>query len=137
MKILLPFIFSLFFIFFSGNVNFTPEPQNTASDTLIFSKERHFKNMVMQSPIAMTIFRGPDFVIETANIKMYKNIWRKEEAEVVGKKLLDVFPELKGQKYPALLTEVFTHAKIIRENESVAYVQGNDGMRQFYFDCNQ
>lgn len=96
--------------------------------------EKHFKNMVMQSPIAMTIFRGADFVIETANIEMYKNIWRKEEAEVVGKKLLDVFPELKGQKYPVLLNEVFTHAKIIRENESVAYLQGNDGMRQFYFD---
>jgi PAS domain S-box-containing protein len=96
--------------------------------------EKHFKNMVMQSPIAMTIFRGRDFIIEIANVEMFKNIWRKKEEEVIGKKLLDIFPELKDQKFPALLADVFVHATTFRENEAVAWVEGNDGMRKFYLD---
>ena len=97
------------------------------------SKEK-FSNMVMQSPIAMTTWRGKDYIIEIANEAMMKKIWRKEPHEVIGKKALEVFPELFDQKYPALLEKVFTDGIVYRENESVAYVQGNDGMKKFYLD---
>lgn len=96
--------------------------------------ELHFKNLVMQSPIAMTIFRTRDLVIEMANTEMVENIWRKKKEEVDGKKLLDVFPELRQQKYPALMMKVFDEGITIRENESVAWVEGNDGLRKFYLD---
>jgi PAS domain S-box-containing protein len=96
--------------------------------------EKHFRNMVMQSPIPMAILRGSDYVIETANIEMFKNIWRKEEADILGKNLLDVFPELIQQKYPELLARVYTTGEVFSENESVAYVQGDDGMKIFYLD---
>jgi PAS domain S-box-containing protein len=96
--------------------------------------ESNFRNMVMQSPIAMTIFRGPDHIIEMANVEMFKNVWRKQESEVIGRKLLDVFPELKEQKYPELLKKVLTTGTPHREYESLAYVQGDDGMKKFYLD---
>lgn len=96
--------------------------------------EKHFKHMIMQSPIPMTILRGREMVIEIANIAMYKNIWRQQEGEVLGKKLLEVFPELEGQKFPALLQEVFDCGVAVRENESVAYVQREDGLKKFYLD---
>lgn len=47
--------------------------------------------MVMQSPIPMTIFRGNVYIIEMANIKMFKKMCRKKESEIIGKKALDVF----------------------------------------------
>ena len=97
------------------------------------SKEK-FSNLVMQSPIAMTTWRGKDYVIEIANETMMKNIWRKEPHEVIGKKAMDVFPELFDQKFPALLNKVYTDGIVYRENESVAYVRGNDGMKKFYLD---
>lgn len=133
------------------NLNFQPlkESNGTISGVIIIGNEvtslvkakyalaeseKYFRNMFMQSPIPMTIFRGPDFVIEIANIKMFKNIWRKEEDAVLGKKLLDVFPELKNQGYPEELKKVFNTRKTYRKNESVAYIQGDDGMRKFYLD---
>ncbi|HTL07603.1 MAG TPA: PAS domain S-box protein [Chitinophagaceae bacterium] len=97
-------------------------------------REAQFSNMVMQSPIAMTIWRGPEHIIEIANETMLKKVWRKEAEQVIGKKALEVFPELHDQKYPALLKKVYTERIVHRESESVAYVQGNDGMKKFYLD---
>ncbi len=96
--------------------------------------EKQFRNLVMQSPIPMTIFMGKDHIIELANTNMMEKIWRKKESDVIGKKVLDIFPELRDQKYPQLLKEVYTSGKVHRENESVAYVEGDDGLKKFYLD---
>jgi PAS domain S-box-containing protein len=96
--------------------------------------EKSFRTMIMQSPIPMTIFRGPEFIIEIANTEMFKRMWRREEAEVTGKKLLEVFPELKDQPYPEQLKKVYATGETYRDTESLAYVQGNDGMKKFYLD---
>ncbi|AWI24590.1 PAS domain-containing protein [Flavobacterium pallidum] len=100
----------------------------------LMESEKQFRNLVMQSPIAMTIFRGPDYIVEIANDILIKNIWRKNSEDVIGKSILDVFPELNEQKYPALLEEVLITGKIHKESESIAFVQGDDGMRKFYLD---
>jgi PAS domain S-box-containing protein len=115
---------------------------NTAADVTelheakqkVEESEKHFRNMVSQSPIPMTILRGKDYIIESANKVMIEDIWRKREDEVIGNSILDVFPELKNQKYPELLHEVFTSGKTHREKESVAFIEGNDGLKKFYFD---
>jgi PAS domain S-box len=112
---------------------------NEVTDTVLAKKalevrEAQFRNMVNQSPIAMTIFRGPEYVIEIANETLLKNIWRKEWHEVEGKKLLDVFPELNGQQYPALLKTVYDTGTVHRQNEAAAIVNSSDGSRTFYLD---
>ena len=96
--------------------------------------EKQFRNMVMQSPIPMTIFRGKEYIIEMANTVMFEKIWRKKEEEVIGKRVVDVFPELKEQKYIELLDKVYNTGKPYRENESPALVKGNDGLKKFYLD---
>ncbi len=92
--------------------------------------ERQFRNMVMQSPIAMTIFRGPDYVIDIANQALLDNIWHKKAEEVMGRKALEIFPELKKQKYAALLEKVFTSGEPYSEKDAFAIV-GEEG---FYLD---
>jgi PAS domain S-box-containing protein len=96
--------------------------------------EKQFKNLVMQSPIPMTIFRGADHKIEIANRVMYEKIWRKKESEIMGRPALEVFPELKDQKYEELLKHVMTTGETYRESESIAYIMGDDGMQKFYLD---
>lgn len=96
--------------------------------------ERQFRNMVMQSSIPMTILRGPDHVVEMANKVMFDTIWAKKPEEVLGRPLLEIFPELNGQKYVALLSEVLTTGRTHKELESEAYVNGNAGMRRFDLD---
>lgn len=107
--------------------------QVEAKFSLEENKEK-FSKLVMQSPIAMTIWRGQDYIIEIANEAMLANIWRKDANEIIGKKALEIFPELIEQQYAALLEEVFTKGLVHRQNESVTYVQGNDGMKKFYLD---
>ncbi|UAY52788.1 PAS domain-containing sensor histidine kinase [Ferruginibacter albus] len=100
----------------------------------IAESEKQFRNMVMQSPIPMTIFRGEDHVIEIANKVLFETIWRKKEEDVMGKPVLQVFPELKEQKYAELLNTVYKTGIIHNEVEALVYVKGDDGMRKFYLD---
>ncbi|WP_133642422.1 PAS domain-containing protein [Zeaxanthinibacter enoshimensis] len=95
---------------------------------------KQFRNLVIQSPIPMTILRGRDFVIEMANDIMINEIWRKDKDEVLGKKLLDLFPGLVDQKYPELLNKVFDNGETLTVKESHARIEGNDGTREFYLD---
>jgi PAS domain S-box-containing protein len=96
--------------------------------------EKQFRNLVMHSPIAMSIFKGEDHIIEMANEVMFEKVWRKKESEVIGKKVLDVFPELKEQKYAELLDAVYHRATVHNEKESLAFVSGDDGLRKLYLD---
>jgi PAS domain S-box-containing protein len=91
-----------------------------------------FRSLVIQSPVAMAIFRGKSLIIELANKAMLDNIWNKSLEEVEGKSLLNVFPELQGQKYPGLLMNIFETKVPHRETESVAYV--GQAMQKYYLD---
>ncbi len=97
-------------------------------------KEQKFRNIVTHSPIAMTIFRGPDFIIEMANNFLLEKIWRKKPEEVLGKKLLDVFPELLDQQFPELLRKVTSTGIAHREKEALAIVNSFDGSKGYYLD---
>ncbi|MES2691408.1 MAG: PAS domain S-box protein, partial [Bacteroidota bacterium] len=108
--------------------------QQVLSKHAIVEREQKFSNIVMQSPIAMTIWRGPDYIIEIANEVLVETIWRKKREDVIGKKALEVFPELYEQKYPELLNKVYTEGITHREKESLAFVQGDDGLKAFYLD---
>ena len=101
---------------------------------LIKESEEAFRTLVMQSPIAMAIFRGKNHTIEMANKAMMNLIWQKTEEETIGKPIMEVFPELIGQKYPELLDDVVNNAKIIREKEALAYVDVKGSLKKFYLD---
>ncbi|MEO6838469.1 MAG: PAS domain S-box protein [Ginsengibacter sp.] len=119
----------------SGMMVVAMEVTNTVTAKhLLVESEKHFRNMVMQSPIPMTILRGNKYIIESANRAMLENVWRKSEVEVIGKPILEVFPELKEQKYPELLKKVFTSGETHREKESIAIIGGDDGIKKFYLD---
>ncbi|WP_281234127.1 PAS domain-containing protein [Flavobacterium gelatinilyticum] len=96
--------------------------------------EKAFRNLVMQSPIAMTIFKGKDYIIELANTAMLNEIWQKTKSETIGKPALEVFPELLNQKYPELLGQVLNEGKIVRENESLAYIDIRGRLEKYYLD---
>lgn len=108
--------------------------QSMRAKYLLAEQEKAFRNLVMHSPIAMTIFKGKDHIIELANTTMLKDIWQKKENETIGKPALEVFPELLNQKYPKLLNEVLNNGKTIRENESVAYINIKGKLEKFYLD---
>ncbi|MEO8533899.1 MAG: PAS domain S-box protein [Flavobacterium sp.] len=104
------------------------------SKYLLAESEEAFRKLVMDSPIAMTVLRGKNHVIEMANTTMMNAIWQKKESETIGKPVVEVFPELIEQKYPELLDQVLMEGKIITEKESVAYVQIKGIIKKIYLD---
>ncbi|CAG4992988.1 Adaptive-response sensory-kinase SasA [Dyadobacter sp. CECT 9275] len=99
----------------------------------IQQSEVQFRNLVTQSQFAKAIFKGEDMVISVANEALLK-IWRRKIEEVEGRKLLDIFPELKNQRFPEILKDVFTTGEIYRENEALAFIDGPGGTRAHYLD---
>ena len=96
--------------------------------------ERQFLNLVTQSPVAMAIFKGKDFMIDTANDSLLEKIWFKKRQDVLGRPLMEVFPELATQIFPQLLKEVFETGRSHIENAAVAYIDTHSGMKKFYLD---
>jgi PAS domain S-box-containing protein len=69
--------------------------------------EDNLRNIIMQSPVSMTILRGEDLVMELANKKSLE-IWGKEMEDVINKPLREGFPELVDQGFVSILSGVYT-----------------------------
>jgi two-component system sensor histidine kinase VicK len=68
--------------------------------------EQNLRLVILQAPIAIAIFRGPDYVVETVNARALE-LWGHNEDEVMGQPILQVMPELLSQGIKALLDEVY------------------------------
>jgi PAS domain-containing protein len=58
----------------------------------------------------MAILRGPSFVVEIANDRMYE-LWGRGKEKLLNKSIFEGLPEVKDQGYEELLNEVFTTGK--------------------------
>ncbi|OOQ58633.1 PAS domain-containing protein [Mucilaginibacter pedocola] len=99
------------------------------------NKARHHQkrlgDMVMNTPISMAIFEGRDLVITVANQSVL-DIWSRTREEVMGKKLLDVFPELLDQPFPDMLYEVFDTGKRLALPEIEVDINTAEGNKHLY-----
>lgn len=67
--------------------------------------ERSFRLMILQAPVAISIFRGSDYKIEIAN-KNALELWGRTEEEVLNTSLFESMPELASQGIKELLDAV-------------------------------
>ena len=58
-----------------------------------------------QAPVAVAVFRGPHYVIETANPAVCA-MWGRTPAQALGTPLFELLPEAAGQGFEELLDEV-------------------------------
>jgi len=100
---------------------------------MLGESEKKFRSLVMHSPMAIAILKGDDFTVELANVEMLK-MWKKREKDVIGKKLLNLFPELLDQKFPGLLKQVLQNGRAIKETAALAFLKTSKGLKKFYYD---
>ncbi len=67
---------------------------------------QQLNHMFMQSPFALTILKGSDFVIELANDKALE-LWDRHMDQVMNKKIFEAFPELVNQGFENILKNVY------------------------------
>ena len=70
----------------------------------LIKSEGRFRGIFEQSPLALSVLKGRDLVIESANDNILK-IWGKTDS-VIGLPLVEALPELKGQVFLAILDDV-------------------------------
>ena len=89
--------------------------------------------IMMQSPVAMCIFRGNDYILEFAN-DFYLQVIGKEK-NIVGKPLFESFPELKTQGIKGIIDEVMASGVPYTINEHEAHLIKDGKSAPHFFNC--
>jgi PAS domain S-box-containing protein len=99
----------------------SPELSNQKIVSLDFlsSIENQAYHLFEQAPTAIAIFKGPDAVFELANKRALEIIGKTRE-EVIGRKLVEVLPELKEQGYIDIIKTVFNSGETFTAEEAPA-----------------
>ena len=96
------------------------------------SSEARFRFLVKGAPVAISVLTGSEFVVESANDLILK-IWGKS-SDVIGKKLVDALPELKGQAILKILEDVYVSRQAYSGREYKVLLEHDGGLKEFYFD---
>lgn len=78
--------------------------------------EDSLRNVIMQSPIATTLLRGPSFIIEIVN-DMGLEVWGRAHEEVINKPIGVALPEVEEQGFVKLLEQVYESGEPFKGNE--------------------
>ena len=82
----------------------------------IAENERNFRNTILKAPVAICIFKGPEFVVEIANDRMLE-LWGTTASLVLHKPIFDGLPEVRDQGFEALLTQVYHSGRSVAIQE--------------------
>ena len=110
------------------------EQEAAQAKQIIAESESRFRNMVEQAPIAITLTRGQDVVIESVNAPMLQLMNKQPGDNVVGKKMLEVLPELKDQPAYKRVQDVQKTGKPFRGVELPVDLMIAGKLEQRYFD---
>jgi signal transduction histidine kinase/DNA-binding response OmpR family regulator len=80
--------------------------------------------LFLHAPEPICVVRGADLIVEMANVAYIETFGR---GDIVGKKLLEVFPELAGQGYDMLLLEAMRQRRPVFRREAYARVSHTAG----------
>ncbi|RZK62227.1 MAG: PAS domain S-box protein, partial [Hymenobacter sp.] len=69
-------------------------------------QDRQFRELYEQAPMAVTILRGPDFVVELANPAILR-IWGQTAEQVLGRPRLELIPETSRPSMRAVLEKPY------------------------------
>jgi two-component system CheB/CheR fusion protein len=95
--------------------------------------ENNLRNIIMQAPVAMCIFRGAEYVVEIANERMLQ-FWGKPSGELVGKPIFIGLPESKNQGFEELLNTVYTSGKTYKANGVPVTLPRETGIETVFMD---
>lgn len=90
------------------------------------------RNIILQAPVAMGLFRTEDMVIEEIN-DAFLELWNRDRG-VIGKKVLEALPELDGQPYLQIMRNVFHSGETYYGNEAPVILHRRGQLEQGHFN---
>lgn len=93
--------------------------------------ERNFRTLVLNAPVAMSVLKGPTFVVEIANQHII-DLWGKDPAEMLGKPIFEGLPEARNQGLEELLQQVYLTGEHHVATERTVYLPRNGKLEKFY-----
>ena len=82
----------------------------------IRESERNLRATILQSPVAMCILRGPTFVVEIANDRIYE-LWGKGADKMLRRPIFDGLPEARNQGLEEVLQHVYKTGETFTASE--------------------
>lgn len=107
-------------------------PEKAAQHALEES-EKAFRTLVMQAPVGICIVTVPDLVIEIAN-DTFLEVANSERSAVVGKSVIESFPEAMSQGFVEILHKVITTKQPVYGKEVKVIQERASGSRTIYVD---
>lgn len=80
------------------------------------TSENRLNKILSDLPAPIVVLTGPDQIISTTNQALL-NFWHRTRDEVLGRPMLEVFPELKNQVFPNLWKHVLETGSPIQKRE--------------------
>ena len=69
--------------------------------------EANLKNIILQAPVAMCILKGPKYVVEIANERMY-DLWGGTRESLLGKPIFDSLPDARYDGFEEIMHKVYS-----------------------------
>lgn len=114
---------------------------NTAADVTelnvakhrLQKSEQNLRNMILQAPVAMCIFKGADFTVEIANDLMLE-FWGRSYEQIVGKPIFEGLPEVREQGFEESLNKVYQTGKTHKALAIPVSLPRNGGIETVFID---
>ncbi|RWY49282.1 ATP-binding protein [Mucilaginibacter gilvus] len=104
-----------------------------ARRTMALSKsEANFRNMILQAPVAIGLFKGYDMVLDMINDK-FLQLWGRDKS-VLGKRLEDALPELRDQPFIKIMQGVYATDVPYFGNEAKVMLERNGRMEEGFYN---
>lgn len=94
--------------------------------------EARFRSIVEQAPMAISLLRGRDMIIEVGNDTIFE-VWGKDSS-ITGMPLLEALPEIKDQGFMELLYDVYDTGVPFNGQGVLAKLKRSGRLEDAYFD---
>ena len=101
------------------------------AESKLQQSEARFRNLLQEAPVAATLFRGPDLVIEIAN-ELTQQYWWKSK-DIIGKPIAEAAPELESQQMIALLKDIYQRGDTANFSETPITFVKDGVLREGYY----
>jgi PAS domain S-box-containing protein len=99
----------------------------------VAAQQAQLAELFEQAPVAIGIFRGPDYVVEVANEPMCE-LWGRTPDEVLGRPLFEVLPEARGQGFKKLLDGATETGVAVAAQEVPAKLLRKGQLEEIFFN---